>query len=117
MKRRSNAMQHDRSNSYPFLSLPFRLTGSSNPIRLSFHSTHTTADGLLEGLTADSCEKGGRMSDNQVLAYRQEVQDYLRSWEHLLAAAAALPFSEEELSMVGYYAAEVQKILPVTTAK
>jgi hypothetical protein len=58
------------------------------------------------------------MSDNPLLTYRREVQDYLRSCEHLLAAAASLPsFSEEELSMVRYYAAEVQKILPVTTAK
>ena len=58
------------------------------------------------------------MSDNPISAYRREIQDYLRSCERLLAAAAALPsFSEEELAMVRYYAAEVQKILAVTTAK
>ena len=58
------------------------------------------------------------MSDNPILAYRKEVQEYLRSCEHLLAAAISPPaLSEEELSMVKYYAAEVQKILPVTTAK
>jgi hypothetical protein len=58
------------------------------------------------------------MSDNPVLAYRREIQDYLRSCEHLLAAAATPPsFTHEELAMVTYYVAEVQKILPVTTAK
>ena len=58
------------------------------------------------------------MSDNPVLTYRKEIRDYLRSSEHLLAAANSFPpFSEEELSMVRYYAAEVQKILPVSTAK
>ena len=59
------------------------------------------------------------MSDNPVLAYHREVQQYLRSCEHLLSALATSPFSlsEEELSMVQYYAAEIQKILPVTTAK
>jgi hypothetical protein len=31
--------------------------------------------------------------------------------------SGTLPFSEEELAMVGYYAAEVQKILPVSTVK
>ena len=58
------------------------------------------------------------MSDNPVLAYRRKAQAYLRSCEHLLAAATSFPsFSEEELSMVAYYAAEVQKILAVSTAK
>ena len=58
------------------------------------------------------------MSDNPVLSYHQEVQDYLRSSERLLAAATSFPaFSEEELSMVRYYAVEVQKILPVSAAK
>ena len=57
------------------------------------------------------------MSDNPFLAYHREVQDYLRSSEHLLAAAATSQLSEEELAMVGYYVAEVQKILPVSTAK
>jgi hypothetical protein len=58
------------------------------------------------------------MPDNPVLAYRQEVQDYLRSCERLLAAAASFPsFSDEELAMVRYYAAEIQKTLPVTAAE
>ena len=58
------------------------------------------------------------MSDNPILAYRREIQEYLRSCEHLLAAVTSLPpFSEEELAMVRYYAAEVQEILPVSTAK
>ena len=58
------------------------------------------------------------MLDNPVFAYRREVQDYLRSCEHLLAAAAtSAPFTQEEMAMIGYYAAEVQKILAVTTAK
>ena len=58
------------------------------------------------------------MLDNPVLAYRREIQDYLRSCEHLLAAATSSPpFTQEKLAMVGYYAAEVQKILPWPTAK
>jgi hypothetical protein len=57
------------------------------------------------------------MSDNPVLAYRKEIQDYLRSSEHLLAAATTSQFSEEEQAMVGYYAAEVQKILAVSLQK
>jgi hypothetical protein len=58
------------------------------------------------------------MSDNPVFAYRREIQDYLRSCEHLIAAASnPPPFTQEELAMIGYYAAEVQKILAVPTAK
>jgi hypothetical protein len=57
------------------------------------------------------------MSDNPVLAYRREIQEYLRSCEHLLAAAATSSFSEDELAMVRYYAADLQKIVPVSTAK
>ena len=58
------------------------------------------------------------MSDNPVLAYRQEVQDYLRSCERLIAAAISFPsFTQEELAMIGYYAAEIQKILPVPAGK
>ena len=44
---------------------------------------------------------------------RKEVQDYLRSAEHLLAAAVtpnAPPFSEEELELVEYYAMEISKL-------
>lgn len=95
------------------------LTRSSNLVRLSFYY-HTNADGLLEGPTADKCEKGGLlMSDNPVFAYRREIQDYLRSCEHLLAAAVTSPqpFTKEELAMVGYYAAEIQKILPVSAER
>jgi hypothetical protein len=83
-------------------------------------STHlhiTPADGLLEGLTGDSCEKGGRHVGQPSSPYRREAQAYLRSCEHPLAAAATSQFSEEELAMIGYYAAEVQKILPVLIAK
>ena len=36
------------------------LTRPSNQIKLCFHLPHTSADGPLKGLTADSCEKGGR---------------------------------------------------------
>jgi hypothetical protein len=51
------------------------------------------------------------MSDNPVFAYRREVQEYLRASEHLLAAATSRPpFTEEELAMIRYYVAEVQKI-------
>jgi hypothetical protein len=58
------------------------------------------------------------MSDNPVLAYRREVQEYLRASEHLLVAAAEPPsLTEEEVAMIGYYAAEIQKILPVPDLK
>ena len=58
------------------------------------------------------------MSDNPVLAYRREVQAYLRSCEHLLSAAR-IPSSltEEEWAMIGYYVAEIQKLLPVSDKK
>ena len=59
------------------------------------------------------------MSDNNpVFAYRQEVQDYLRSCEYLLAAAYTHPpLAQEELAMIEYYMAELQKILPVSREK
>ena len=63
------------------------------------------------------CEKGGPMSDNvnPVFDYRREVQDYLRSCEHLLAAATTPPsLTGEELAMIGYYMAYIQKLLPVS---
>ena len=54
------------------------------------------------------------MSDNPILKYRHEVQEYLRSSEHLLVAATETPsLTEEELAMIGYYVAQIQKILPV----
>ena len=65
---------------------------------------------LLEGPAAEFC-------DNPILAYRKEVQEYLRSCEHFFAPATSFPpLSEEELSMLKYYAAEIQKILAVPTA-
>ena len=58
------------------------------------------------------------MSVIPILTYRRKIQYYLRSSEHLLAAANSLPrFTEEELLMVGYYAAEIQKTLAVPIAK
>jgi hypothetical protein len=58
------------------------------------------------------------MADNPVFRYRQEVQDYLRSCEHLLSAATTPPsLTEEELAMIGYYVAELQKLLPVSDKK
>jgi hypothetical protein len=54
------------------------------------------------------------MSDNPVFAYRHEVQTYLRACEHLLAASTVSPpLTEEERAMIGYYMAELQKILAV----
>lgn len=47
-------------------------------------------------------------------SFRPEVQDYLRSCEHLLSVPVAPhnpPFTEEELLVVNYYAAEVTKML------
>ncbi len=58
------------------------------------------------------------MSDNPILAYRREVQEYLRSCEHLLVAATEPPsLTEEELAMIGYYVAQLQKLLPVSDEK
>ena len=55
------------------------------------------------------------MSHRPIFDYRREVQDFLRSCEHLLAAAASPPsFTEEELGMIGYYTAQLQKLLPVS---
>ena len=57
-------------------------------------------------------------SHNPVFDYRREVQDFLRSTEHLLSAATAPPsLTEEELAMIGYYVAELQKLLPVSDEK
>jgi len=50
-------------------------------------------------------------------ALREEVRRYLQGCEYLLAAASSpVPFTEEELAVIKYYAAEVGKILPVSTA-
>ena len=45
---------------------------------------------------------------------RSEVQNYLRSCEHLLSVPAAPnnpPFTSDELQIVNYYAAEVAKMV------
>ena len=54
------------------------------------------------------------------MSYRKEVQEYLRSCEHLIAAALQLnhpPFSPEELEMVEYYAVEIAKMHAVLSKK
>jgi hypothetical protein len=81
-----------------------------------FHSKHTTADGLLEGPTAVFCEKGGRaMANHSDSPLREEVQRYLTGCEYLLAAAPIPPpFSDEELSLIRFYLAEVGKIPSVS---
>jgi hypothetical protein len=58
------------------------------------------------------CEKGGRtMATYPNSALREEVQRYLTGCEYLLAAAnSPQPFTEEELAIIRYYAAEVGKI-------
>jgi hypothetical protein len=60
------------------------------------------------------------MSNSPYFPYRVEVERYFRSCESLLAATAATtiePFSKEERAMMGYYAAEIEKILAVSTRK
>ena len=58
------------------------------------------------------------MSDNPVLAYRREAQEFFQSSEHLLAAALSCPgYTEDEVAMIGYYLAELQKTLAVLTEK
>ena len=53
------------------------------------------------------------MSDSAYPPIRREVQDYLRSCEHLLAAALQPnhpAFSKDELGMVAYYGDEIAKL-------
>jgi len=84
----------------------FTLTESSNAPNLYAHTLATNADGLLKGPTADKCEKGGRpMANSPFPAFRKEVQDYLRSCEHLISAVISPNspvLSKEELEMVEY---------------
>ena len=92
------------------------LTDSVSRAHTSHPTPDTTADGLLEGPTAVSCEKGGRpMSVSPLPSVRKEVQDYLNSCEHLLAATTrpTTPrFSKHELELLEYYASEIaEKIL------
>jgi hypothetical protein len=71
----------------------------------------------LEGPTADFDEKGGgTMPGGPAFpSLRQEVQNYLRSCEHLLSVPAAShnnpSFTSDELQIVNYYAAEVAKMV------
>ena len=70
----------------------------------------------MEGPTADFDEKGGGTMPGATsfISLRQEVQDYLRSCEHLLSVPAAShnpPFTSDELQIVNYYAAEVAKMV------
>ena len=54
------------------------------------------------------------MSDSLLLPLRQDVQNYLRSCEHLLSAAVTPhnpPFSQDELQIVNYYVGEVAKMV------
>lgn len=54
------------------------------------------------------------MSEIFPLPIRKEVQDYLRSCEHLLGIAAAPSnpqFSEDELHIIAFYMEELTKIL------
>jgi hypothetical protein len=54
------------------------------------------------------------MSLSASSSLRKEVQDYIRSCEHLLSAVImpSKPLSQDELLVVQYYTAEVIKILP-----
>jgi hypothetical protein len=65
--------------------------------------------------TADTVTKGGcPMSESPLPTLRKEVEDYLRSCEHLISVPVAShqpPFSPDELAMLKYYAAEVVKML------
>ena len=96
--------------------LPTHLTRSLHALILPLLLHAQSADGLLEGPTADVCEKGGRpMSFSPFSSIREEVQDYLNSCEHLLAAVTlptAPRFSKQELELLEYYASEIaEKIL------
>ena len=58
------------------------LTGDTNSIKLHFPLPHTTADGLMEGPTADICEKGGRMTTKFIL----RTDERGKRWEISLRA-------------------------------
>lgn len=50
--------------------------------------------------------------------FRKVVELYFRSCENLLAAATVPPpFTQQELAMIGYYVAEIQDFLAVSTRK
>jgi hypothetical protein len=74
-------------------------------------------DGLLEGPSADSSQKGGGPMDFLSLYFSKEIQDYLHSCENLLAAlstpSTASRVSMEEREMLRYSVAELQKLLVV----
>lgn len=57
------------------------------------------------------------MSNFADLAFRQEVQFFLRSCEYLLSASTtphSPPFTQDELEIIKYYVAEVEKLLAVS---
>jgi hypothetical protein len=56
------------------------------------------------------------MSEAPFSAFRKEVQRYLRSCEHLVAATLP-PFSQDELTIMKFYVAEIEKILAASTKK
>ena len=54
------------------------------------------------------------MSDSPLPPLRKEVQNYLRSCEHVLSVPAVphdLPFSPDEVQIMKYYVAEMGKML------
>jgi len=54
---------------------------------MDLYTPYTSADGLLEGLTADSCEiRRAPMADSPRTAVQNQIQDHLRSSERLLSA-------------------------------
>lgn len=58
------------------------------------------------------------MSESPLPHFRKEVQNYLRSCEHLISVPAAPqnpPFTPDELQIMEYYAAEVVKMLGQVT--
>src|SRR5512132_710404 len=74
-------------------------------------------DGLLEGPSAESSEKGGGPMDFLSLYFSKEIQHYLHSCENLLAALStpntASRVSIEERELLRYSVAELQKLLVV----
>ena len=49
-----------------------------------------------------------------MLSLRKEITDYSRSCEHLISAAAstdAVPFTQDEIDWITYYAAEMTKLV------
>jgi hypothetical protein len=75
----------------------------------------------MEGPTAVFVREKGSTNaraSNPLLAFREEVQVYLRACGNLVAAHhTPPPFTPQEMAIIKYYMAEIGKILAVSSKK